>query len=171
MNFDFLTTGTPWTDAEFWVLVALVAFFGVLVWLKVPKAATKALDDKAAAIQSELDEAQRLREEAQALLDSLRAKKAEAERQGAEMLAAAQVEAKAFAAEAKAKLEESLKRREALAERRIAQAEASAAAEVKAAAADLAAEAAEALLVDRLKGKKSDPLVDRAVTQLAGKLG
>lgn len=168
MNFEFLGN---WADAESWVLVALVIFFGVLIWLKVPKTAVKALDDTAAKIQAELDEAQRLREEAQGLLDSLKSKKADAERQAAEMLAAAEAEAKAFAAEAKAKLEESLKRREALAERKIAQAEASAAAEVKAAAAELAAEAAEVLLQDRLKGKRSDPLVDRAVEQLAAKLG
>jgi F-type H+-transporting ATPase subunit b len=85
------------------------------------------------------------------------------------MLVEAQAAAVRFAEEAKAKLEEQIVRRQQLAERKIAAAEAAATAEVKAAAADLAASVAEEVLLARLAGKKSDPLVDRAVEQLAGK--
>ena len=54
--------------AEFWVAVAFVAFLLVLVYYKVPSLIAKALDDRAEAIRKELDEARRLREEAQNLL-------------------------------------------------------------------------------------------------------
>ena len=57
-----------------------------------------------------------------------------------------------------------------MAERRIATAEAQAAAEVKAAAGELAAQMAETVLTARLVGAKSDPLIDSAIGQLAGKL-
>ena len=73
-------------------------------------------------------------------------------------------------AEAKAKLEETLARRQLQAERKIANAEAQAQAEVKAAAAELAAQMAEHILVARLAGAKSDPLIDKAISQLATKL-
>jgi F-type H+-transporting ATPase subunit b len=157
-------------DAEFWTGLALLVFFALLLALGVHKAAAKALDSKAAKIQAELDEARKLREEAQALLASLKTQREETERRAAEMMANAEAEAKRLEVEAKAKLEEQIKRRQELAERRISNAEAQAAAEVKAAAADLAAQMAEGVLVQRLKGAKSDPLIDAAVGQLATKL-
>lgn len=159
------------SEAEFWVGIGLLIFFGIVIFVvKAPKKILAALDAKAAAIQADLDEAARIREEAQRLLDTLRAERADAERQAKEMLAAAQTEARRLEAEAKANLEESLQRRQQLAERKIATAEAQAAADVKAAAADLAAQAAETVLAQRIAAAKSDPLVDSAIGQLATKL-
>ncbi|HEY4030584.1 MAG TPA: F0F1 ATP synthase subunit B [Caulobacteraceae bacterium] len=157
-------------EYEFWTGLALLVFVAVLLFLGVHKAAAKALDAKAAKIQAELDEAKKLREEAQGLLASLKAQREETERRAAEMLANAEAEAKRLEIEAAAKLEEQIKRRQELAERRISNAEAQAAAEVKAAAADLAAQLAEGVLAERIKGAKSDPLIDAAVGQLATKL-
>jgi F-type H+-transporting ATPase subunit b len=157
-------------DAEFWTGLALVVFVLLLVVLKVPGAAGKALDAKAAKIQADLDEAKQLREEAQALLHSLKAQREQTEKLAGEMLANAAAEAKRLEVEAKAKLEEQIKRRAELAERRIANAEAQAAAEVRAAAADLATSMAETVLTARLAGAKSDPLVDAATKQIAAKL-
>ena len=159
------------TNPEFWVLVALVVFFGLLVMLKViPGALFSALDGHAAKIQAELDEARSLREEAKAMLDGVKAQRDEAEAQAKAMLAAANDEAKRLQAEASAKLTETIARRAALAERKIANAQAEAEAQVKAAAVDLAAEAAEAVLVSRLAGAKTDPLADSAIGEMAGKL-
>jgi F-type H+-transporting ATPase subunit b len=158
-------------EAETWVLVALVAFFGLLVYFGVHKMAFKAIDGRRDAIRAELEEARQIRVEAQALLDSLTQKRAEAEQQAAEMLANAEAEARRYEADAHARLEESLKRREELAERRIAQAEAQASAEVRSAAVDAAAVIAEGVLKARLKGKRSDPLIADAVAQLADRLG
>jgi F-type H+-transporting ATPase subunit b len=157
-------------DAEFWTGLALVVFVLLLVVLKVPGAAGKALDAKAAKIQADLDEAKQLREEAQALLHSLKAQREQTEKLAGEMLANAAAEAKRLEVEAKAKLEEQIKRRAELAERRIANAEAQAAAEVRAAAADLATSMAETVLAARLACAKSDPLVDAATKQIAAKL-
>ena len=142
-------------DAEFWVGIALLIFIGLLVYLKVPGAAAKALDSRAAKIQAELDEAKRLREEAQALLAQIKNQREDAERTAAEMLANAELEAKRLEVEAEAKLKEQIKRRAELAERKIANAEAAAAAEVKAAAADLAAAIAEDVLSARLAGDRT----------------
>jgi F-type H+-transporting ATPase subunit b len=158
-------------EAEFWVGVGLLIFLGLVVFVaKAPKTLATALDARAASIQANLDEAARIRAEAQRLLDTLKAERAEAERHAKEMLAMAQAEAQRLEAEAKVKLEESLARRQQVAERKIATAEMQAAAEVKAAAADIAAQAAERMLSQRLAAAKSDPLVDSAIGQLATKL-
>jgi len=158
-------------EAEFWVFIGLLIFFGIVAFVaKAPQKIGAALDGQAAAIQANLDEAARIREEAQRLLDTLKAERAEAEVHAREMLAQAQAEAKRLEADAKAKLAESLARRQQVAERKIATAEAQAAAEVKAAAADIAAHAAETVLTARLAGAKADPLVDAAIGQIAAKL-
>lgn len=157
-------------DAEFWTGLALLVFLGLMLVLGVHKTAAKALDSKAAKIQADLDEAKTLRDEAVALLGSLKAQREQTEKLAAEMLANATAEAKRLEVEAKAKLEEQIKRRQELAERRISNAEAQAAAEVKAAAAEMAAQMAEGVLAQRIAGAKSDPLVDAALGQLAEKL-
>jgi len=156
--------------AEFWVGAGVAIFLGILVVAKVPKLVLGKLDDKAASIQSELDEAKRIREEAEALLVQLKAERAEAEKNSAQMLKDAQAQAKLLAEEAAVKLEESRARRSVLAERKIATAEAQAQAEVKAAAVELATAMAEQVLAGRVAGIKTDPLVDIAIRDLGSKL-
>ncbi|OHB29353.1 MAG: ATP F0F1 synthase subunit B [Phenylobacterium sp. RIFCSPHIGHO2_01_FULL_69_31] len=158
-------------EAEFWVGAGLLIFLAIVIFVaKAPRAVAAALDGQAAKIQSDLDEAARIREEAQRLLQELQAERDAAQRQAEDMLAAAQEQVRLFEADAKAKLEESLARRQKLTEQRIQIAEAQAAADVKAAAAELAAQMAERVLTQRLTGAKSDPLIDKAIGQLAGKL-
>lgn len=157
-------------DAHFWVGVALMVFVAVLVMAGVHKFAWQALGDAGAKVQAQLDEAAALRKEAQDLLAQIKQQKADAEAHAKEMLATAKEDAKRLQAEAQVKLAEQIKRRGELAERKIASAEAQAAAEVKAAAGELAAQIAEKVLVARLAGAKSDPMVDSAIGQLAGKL-
>jgi F-type H+-transporting ATPase subunit b len=131
--------------------------------------ALAALDARATKIQAQLDEATKLREEAERLLAEIKTQREVSEHQAASIVAMATEEAARMAEEAKVKLEEQIVRRGQMAERRIALAEAQAAAEVKAAAADLAALAAEAVLIARLATAKTDPMVDPAVAALATK--
>lgn len=158
------------SHGETWVGIAFLLFVGLLFIAKVPAMAGKALDARAEKIQAELDEAQRLREEAQSLLASIKTQREQAEKAAADMIANAQAEAKRLEVEAKAKLEDQIKRRAELAERKIASAEAAAVAEVKAAAVELAASAAETVLAGRLSKGKSDPLATAAIEQLGAKL-
>ncbi len=158
-------------EAEFWVGAGLLIFLAIVIFVaKAPRLIATALDSQVAKIQSDLDEAARIREEAQRLLAQLQAEREAAQRQAQDMLAAAQEQVQQFEADAKAKLEEGLARRQKLSEQRIKVAEARAEAEVRAAAAELAAKMAEQVLTQRIAGAKSDPLIDKAISQLAGKL-
>ncbi|THD68510.1 ATP F0F1 synthase subunit B [Phenylobacterium sp.] len=158
------------TDAHFWVGVAFVVFLVVLVAAGVHKFAWKALGDAGDKVRAQLDEANRLREEAQALLARIQSDREHSENLAAEIMANAQEQATRLQAEAQERLAEQIERRGQLAERRIATAEAQAAAEVKAAAGELAAQMAETVLAARIAGAKSDPLIDAAIGQMAGKL-
>ena len=158
------------TNAEFWIAVAIVVLIGIFLYAGVPALAAKALEARGAKIQAELDEALRLRQEAEALLASIKSQREAAEKAAAEILANAEADAERLRSEAQARLEEQIERRRAMAERHIANAEAKAALEVRAAAADAAAALAEAVMAERLDGLAADPLVDRAVADLATRL-
>ncbi|MFN3502827.1 MAG: F0F1 ATP synthase subunit B [Allorhizobium sp.] len=145
-------------DASFFALVALVLFFVLLAYLKVPGMMGKALDERADKIRDELAEAKRLREEAQHLLAEYQRKRKEAEAEAAAIVAAAEREAAALTAEAKQKTEEFVARRNALSEQKIKQAETEAVNAVRAAAVDLAIAAAEKVLA-----KKSDEAVQQTL--------
>ena len=158
------------TSAHFWVGIAFVVFLLILVFAGVHKLAWKTLGDAGDKVRAQLDEANRLREEAEVLLARIQADREASEKLSAEILANAEEQAKRLQVEAQERLVEQIERRGQLAERRIATAEAQAAAEVKAAAGDLAAQMAEQVLAARIAGAKSDPLIDAAIGQLAGKL-
>ncbi|HUI98447.1 MAG TPA: ATP F0F1 synthase subunit B [Xanthobacteraceae bacterium] len=157
-------------EAEFWVAVAFVIFIGVLVRLGAPRLIAGALDDRAARIKAELDEATRLRQEAQALLADYQRRRQEADREAEAIIVAAKGEAERLAADAKTKVEEFVARRTKTAETKIAQAEAQAVADVRAAAADAAVAAAEKILSETAKGKVGDDLIARGIADLKAKL-
>jgi F-type H+-transporting ATPase subunit b len=157
-------------NPEFWVGVGLILFIAIVIWAKAPAMIAGKLDETAAKIQADLDEAARIRTEAESMLATIRAEREESERQAVAMLAAAKADVEQMAIEARTKLDEQIKRRAEMAERKIAQAETQAQSEVKAAAVDLAAQIAEQVLVARLAAGTSDNLVDAAIGQIGTKL-
>jgi F-type H+-transporting ATPase subunit b len=157
-------------EAEFWVAVAFVIFVAVLGYFGVHNLMVKGIDDRRARIKAELDEARRLKEEAQALLAQYRRKQQEAEREAQAILAGAKAEAERLAAEAEAKMEDFVARRTKMAESKIAQAEAQALADVRSAAAEAAVAAAGTILSRSVKGKVADELIAKGIAELKGKL-
>jgi F-type H+-transporting ATPase subunit b len=157
-------------DAEFWVAVAFVLFIGVLIKAGAHRLIIEGLDGRAARIKGELDEARRVRDEAEALLAEYKRKRGEADREAEAIVTAARDEAERLAAEAKTKVEEFVARRTRMAETKIAQAEAQAVADVRAAAADAAVAAAEKILSETAKGKVGDDLIAQGIRDLKAKL-
>ncbi|ESW93985.1 F0F1 ATP synthase subunit B [Mesorhizobium sp. M1307] len=156
--------------ATLWATVALVIFLGIAIYIKVPGMIAKALDARADKISSELEEARRLREEAQQLLGQYQRKRKEAEQEAAAIVAAAKREADMLAAEAHKKTEDYVARRTALAEQKIGQAEREAIGEVRASAVDIAVEAARALLAGKIDAKAGADLFNASLQDLKSKL-
>jgi F-type H+-transporting ATPase subunit b len=157
-------------DAEFWVAVAFVVFLGGLVYLGVHEMMVKFVDQRRDRIKAELEEARRLKEEAQALLAQYQRKQREAEQEAAGIIAGATAEAERMMAEAKIKMEEFVARRTKMAETKIAQAEAQALADVRAAAAEAAVGAAEKILAQSVKGEIADRLIAKGIDDVKTKL-
>ncbi len=133
-------------DQTFFAFVALVIFFGIVIWAGAHKKAGAALDNRATLIEKELADARKLREDAEKLLADYKQKKLDAQKEAADIIASAQSQAKEFAADAAKKLSETIVRRTKQAETKIAQAEAAAAKDVRSQATDLAIAAATNLL-------------------------
>ncbi|MEM0899644.1 MAG: F0F1 ATP synthase subunit B [Pseudomonadota bacterium] len=157
-------------DATWWTFIGLLLFFGLIIYLKVPGIVGKALDDRSDKIANQLDEARRLREEAQELLAQYTKKRAEAEQEAEDIVDAAKREADAYASEAKKKTEDYIARRTAMAEQKIAQAEADAVNEVRSSAVDTAVAAAEQLLGSKLTAAKSNDLFKTSLGEIKERL-
>ena len=159
-----------WQTPEFWVAVAFVIFFGIIIYVGAHKKIIDALDHRSARIKAELDDARRLRDEAAQLLAEYQRKQSDAEREAAGIIAGAKAEAERLALEAKAKMEEFVARRTKMAETKINQAEAQAVADVRAAAAEAAVAAAEKILTQTVKGQVADGLIAQGISNVKTKL-
>jgi F-type H+-transporting ATPase subunit b len=157
-------------DAPFWALVGLLIFFAIVIYLRVPRQVAGALDNRATAISKELEEAKRLREEAEALLAEYQRKAREATAEAEQIVDQARREAEALASEAKKRMEDYVQTRTRQAEVKIAQAEAQAIQEVRSLSADVAIAAAERILTDKVKGPTGEQLLSRAIADVRGKL-
>ena len=156
-------------EAEFWVLVAAVIFVAA-VFRPARRALVGGLDARAARISAELDEARRLREEAERLVAEYRAKEREAVAEAEAIVAHARQEAERIAAQGARDLEQAMKRRQQLAKERIAQAEAKALAEVRAAAIDVAIAAARDVIAEGIDQRRGAALLDTAIVALPQRL-
>ncbi len=157
--------------AEFWVFVAFVVFFAIILWKGVPSVIGKALDARAEAIRKDLEDARKLKDEAEKLLADYERRRKAAASEAEAIVAQAKSEATALATETRNALKESLERRTKLAEDKIARAEAQAAADVRAAAVEAAVSAAERLMGTKLDAAKAGSLVDQSIKDLKAKLG
>lgn len=150
---------------EFWVAIAFVIFVA-LVWKKASAAIGTMLDGRAERIRSELDEAERLHRDAQALLNGYQSRLADAQKEAEAVLAHAREEAARLRNQAGSDLEASLKRREAQAMDRIAQAEAAALAEVRNLTVDIAIGASKRVLSGGLPAAQADKLIEQSISEL-----
>lgn len=155
---------------ETWVAIAFLFFVGLLVYIGAHRRVIDALDARQARIKSELDEALRLKNEAQMLLAEFERKGREAETEAAAIIAGAMAEAERLAAEAKARTEDFVARRTKMAEAKIAQAESQALADVRTAAAEAAVTAAGKILAVAAKGKVAEDLLTRGIADIKQKL-
>jgi F-type H+-transporting ATPase subunit b len=156
-------------ETENWVALGFLCFLCLLAYLGAHRKIIDSLDGRRARIKSELDDAHRLRVEAESLLAEFERKGREAEAEAEAIIAGAKAEAERLAAEAKSKAEDFVMRRTKMAEEKIAQAEAQALTEVRSAAAEAAVAAAEKILATAAKGKVAEDLLARGIEDIKQK--
>lgn len=157
-------------NSDFTVLIAFLLFVGVLVYFKVPALLAGLLDKRAANIQSELDTARQLRDEAKTLLASYERKSREVKSQVERIISSASEDARIAADAAKEDLKRSIARRLQAAEDQIASAEAAAVREVRERAVSVAVAAAGDILAKQMTAESAGVLVDQAIAEVGAKL-
>jgi F-type H+-transporting ATPase subunit b len=153
-------------DATVIVSLSMLVVIGIMLWKKVPAAIGRALDRKIAGIREQLDEAARLRAEAEALRSEYEARSARAGAEAEAMLARARAEAAGIVDQARIDADALVERRTRMAEDKIAAAERTALAEVRAKAASAATAAAARLIAERHDAAADRAMVDRAIAGL-----
>ena len=152
-----------------WVYLGFFIFV-VLAGPKLWKALSQMLDRRSLKIKSDLDEAQKLKDEAQALLAEYQRKQRDAMREAEEIISNARSLAQRQIKDAGKKLEENLARREKASLEKIHQAEAQALAEVRREAVDVATAAAAQVIRSQIDGVRGSTLIDQAIAEVEKKL-
>ncbi len=157
------------SDPTFWVALAFVltvAYISRPIW----RAMSTSLDERADKIRTQIEEARKLREDAQALLAEYQRKQRDALSEAEAIVAQAKEDAARMKQQAEKDLEHSIERRKAQALDRIAQSEAQALASVRNTAVDVAVAAAEKLITDKMNADQQAALVDQSIKDLGSRL-
>ena len=152
--------------ATAWVSVAMLVVIAILIWKKVPALIGRALDRKIEGIRTQLDEAARLRSDAEALKAEYEARTSAAGGEVQAMLDRARGEADGIVAQARLDADALVARRTAMAEAKIAAAERAAVADVRARVADAATAAAAHMIAERHGVAEDRALVNRTISDL-----
>jgi F-type H+-transporting ATPase subunit b len=153
-------------DESFFVALAFATVIAAFVYIGLPRRLMKGLDDKAAAIAEELNQAKALREQAAKVLADYEKQRKQAEKQADEIIAEAKASAERTAEETKVAMQAQMQRRAAQAELKIARSEELLMKEVRAAITGLAVDAAAQLVATGLSADKAKELVDRNIADL-----
>lgn len=162
-------SGIFWERPTFWVAIAFVLFF-VLFGKRLFAALAAMLDARAAAIRHELEEAARLRREAEDMLRAATERREAALAEATALLEKAEIEAARLAAAIRDEAEASARRREEMARIRISAAEKAALAELRRATTDIAIAAARDVIARDLTPAAGAALVDQAIAGLPNAL-
>jgi len=157
------------TESRTWVAIAFILFF-LLFGKRLWQAIAGLLDARAEAVRRELDEAARLREEAQQMLRDAEQRREAALKEAQALIDGAKVQAEQLAAAAAEEAQAAARRREQMAMDRIASAEKAAVDEVRITAAEVATEAARQVIAEGLAPEADAGLIDHAISQLPAAL-
>ncbi len=157
-------------NSNFVVLLSFLSFIALLGYLGVHKFLISKLDERAEGIRDELNEARRLREEAQEIFASFERKQKEVEQETLNIVSHAEAEAKAAAEKAEGDIAASVERRVKRAQEQIEMAETTAVKEVKDRAVQIAVAAAGEVLQKNLSAQKANALINDAIGEVGERL-
>jgi F-type H+-transporting ATPase subunit b len=161
-----MVAGISFLTPGFFVALAMLVVFAIMLKARVPALIAKSLDAKIAGIREQLDEAARLRGEAEALRDEYARKAKDAAAEILAMKDAAKHQADEIVDKAKRDSAALIERRRAMAEEKIASAERAAIEQVRVRVAEVAAAAARELIAKQHSAEADSKLVDQSIAQL-----
>ena len=148
-------------DATFWVAVSFVIFFGILIYLKVPKKVNDILNKLILDIKNEIDESEKLRTEAKTLLDNAQKKLDTATIVSNEILENAKKESDKLIIDLNDKFHKSSEIKKSLAENKISQMKEAALKEIKDASIKIAVDSVKKIITTSVDKSKLDAVFQK----------
>ena len=148
-------------DATFWVAVSFIIFFGVLIYLKIPKKISQILDKMISEIKNEIEESEKLRTEAKTLVDNAQNKLDTAQSVSNEILEEAQKDADKLIIELNDKFHKSSEIKKNLAENKIRQMKEAAIKEIKDASIKIAVDSVKKIITTSVDKSKLDTVFQK----------
>ena len=158
------------SDPIVWYTLALLIFF-VVAYFKIRQPVLSWLDSEIAKVRGELDQAKKLRAEAEISLSDYRAKQKEALQEAEAIIVHAKEEAAQLRVSAEADLKTTLQRREQQALERIRLAEVEALAEVRQAVVEQAVAEARKIMSAQADAATAEKWADQAIAEIASLTG
>ena len=152
-------------DATFWAAISFFIFLGGLIYLKVPQKINASLVYKIAEIKKELDEAEKLKEEAKNLLSDYENKITKSQKESEKIIDVAKKESEKTMLEKTAKFHQIIEERKKIVEQKISQMKENALKDIKNISVKISIEAVEKLIKNSIAKNKLENLYIKSLEQ------
>ena len=149
-----------------WVFIAFIIFISIAIYLKVPNMVTKLLDEQISKIKNDLDDARKLKEDANSLLAEYERKIEFANKEAENIINQAKNNAKSYEENSNKKVEEFISRSEKQSIEKIQQAQKSAIKKINEEIVNKSVEVAEKIISKNMNDQNNNKLFESSINQI-----
>ena len=148
-------------DATFWVAISFLLFIGLLVYFKIPQKVNEILNQLILNIKKEIDESEKLRNEAKTLLDNSQSKLESASEETNKIIEQAKKDSENLVIEINEKFHKSAEIKKKLAETKITQMKEAAIKEIKDTSIKIAVDSVKKIISTSVDKNKLDAIFEK----------
>ena len=157
-------------DATFWVAVSFVLFFGLLIYFKIPQKVNEILNQLISNIKNEIEESEKLRNEAKILLDNSQTKLDSANKETSKIIDQAKKDSERLVIEINEKFHNSAETKKKLAQIKINQMKEAAIKEIKDTSIKIAVDSVKKIISTSVDKNKLDKIFEKDLEEAKAEL-
>ncbi len=157
-------------DATFWVAISFVLFFALLVYFKIPQKINEILSQLISNIKNEIDESEKLRNEAKTLLDNSQTKLDNSSNETNKIIDQAKKDSERLVIELNEKFHKSAEMKKKLAETKINQMKEAAIKEIKDTSISIAIDSVKKIISTSVDKNKLDTIFEKDLEEVKTEL-
>ena len=152
-------------DATFWVAISFFIFFGGLIYLKAPQKINESLNSKINEIKTEIDEAEKIKNEAKKLLSDYENKIDKSEKESKKLIDEAKKVSEELILDKTKKFHQIMENKKKNTEQKISQMKENALNDIKNISVKISIETVEALIKNSIDKKKLDKIFNKSIEE------
>ena len=157
-------------DATFWVAISFFLFFGLLVYFKIPQKINETLSELITNIKNEIEESEKLRNEAKTLLENAQIKLDSAKKEKDKIINQSKKESERLVIEINEKFHKSAEIKKKVAETKIYQMKEAAIKEIKDTSVKIALDSVKKIISTSIDKNKLDAIFERDLEEAKNEL-